>query len=302
MCIHPGRVSAQQSTLDTLTQLQGVNRVLAGESFWPNRTMSLHLLGKPRAGSNEDPACMDSSPYGYYMHVGARAGKWVVSIQGGGWCPDVYNCWLRTLDSYVNSTLGITRTASTVVFALTSNLATASATTATYYCPTAHINHVGAHTHIHSPTRRSTYPPAQLLAQPSTRSPTHPLTHIPTIPTLLTHLLTTHHPNSTHPPTHLPTIPTLLTRPTPCPGSSRNWGPTASAPNFGPRFDDWSYIYLPCVVLCPDAICTERILFHCVQLRHTCFACHIFTLPLHHFRTGSTRSQPLFSRIALVLP
>ena len=133
MCLHPGRVSAQPATFDTLIQLQGVDRVIAGEPFWPNRTMDLHMLAAPSAGANDDPACMDSTPYGYYMRIGARTDKWIVDIQGGGWCPDVYNCWLRTLDTYVNSTLG----------------------------------------------------------------------------------------------------------------SSRNWGLTATSPNFGPRFDDWSYIHLP---------------------------------------------------------
>lgn len=90
MCIHPGRVAAQPETFNTLLQLQGVNRVLAGGAFWPDRTLDLHLLSTPRPGANDDPACMDGTPYGYYMRVGARSDKWIVNIQGGGWCPDLY--------------------------------------------------------------------------------------------------------------------------------------------------------------------------------------------------------------------
>lgn len=107
-CIHPGNPASEPETTATIEQLQQDSRTIAGGGFL-NLTMELHLLPPPRFGSNADPACMDSSPYGYYLKVGAITDRWIISIQGGGWSPDLYQSWLRTQDVYVNSTLGSSR-------------------------------------------------------------------------------------------------------------------------------------------------------------------------------------------------
>lgn len=107
-CINPGDPSVQPQSYETINQLQISGRALSGKPPL-NVTLSLQLLPPPRHGSNSDPACLDSTPYGYYLRVGERRDKWIVSIVGGGWSPDEYQSWLRTQDEYANSTLGSSR-------------------------------------------------------------------------------------------------------------------------------------------------------------------------------------------------
>lgn len=107
-CINPGDPNTQPQSYQTINQLQIDGRALSGKPPL-NLTLTLQLLPHPRPGSNSDPACMDSTPYGYYIRLGKRTDKWLVAVQGGGWSPDLYQSWLRTQDSYVNSTLGSSR-------------------------------------------------------------------------------------------------------------------------------------------------------------------------------------------------
>ena len=43
-------------------------------------------------------ACLDGSPYGFYLSLGdnGNSTRWVFSIQGGGWCSDENDCLGRS--------------------------------------------------------------------------------------------------------------------------------------------------------------------------------------------------------------
>lgn len=67
--------------------------------------LQLHWLNDTDAES----ACMDGSPYGYYFRPSATrstAYKWVLELQGGGWCYNEGACYGRTLPSYGNGVFG----------------------------------------------------------------------------------------------------------------------------------------------------------------------------------------------------
>lgn len=48
-------------------------------------------LGQDEGGAK----CLDGSPYGFYLRVGADPTRWVVELAGGGWCYDGGLCWER---------------------------------------------------------------------------------------------------------------------------------------------------------------------------------------------------------------
>ncbi len=72
---------------------------LGGPVQPPN--VSLVLLGA--AARSAGAVCLDGSPGGLYIDVGAEAGRWVVFQEGGGWCSSAEACLQRA-----NSTLGST--------------------------------------------------------------------------------------------------------------------------------------------------------------------------------------------------
>lgn len=102
-CLHPGMVAAQPYTFEVGDIAQSVQRQLAG---LPPRAfnMSLHMLPPPAADG--DAACLDGSAYGYYALPGKVADKWVVLLQGGGWCFGLEDCFARTQPAYAGGGLG----------------------------------------------------------------------------------------------------------------------------------------------------------------------------------------------------
>jgi hypothetical protein len=42
-------------------------------------------FGARGAEVSPDPACLDGSAYGFYIHLGSRRDAWIIDIQGGGW-------------------------------------------------------------------------------------------------------------------------------------------------------------------------------------------------------------------------
>lgn len=75
-------------------QLSQANMQLAlNDSSWGmNYTGSKVMLSPPTdrlgargAEASPDPACLDGSAYGYYLHLGSRRDAWIIDIQGGGW-------------------------------------------------------------------------------------------------------------------------------------------------------------------------------------------------------------------------
>ena len=68
--------------------------------------MQLHWLNTTGA---EQSRCMDGSPFGYYFRAATNASnsdKWVLELQGGGWCYDEGACYGRTLPSYGGGVFG----------------------------------------------------------------------------------------------------------------------------------------------------------------------------------------------------
>lgn len=57
--------------------------------------MQLHLL-EPGEGGN---ACLDGSPFGYYVAANASSDDWVIDIDGGGWCDSAVSCVTRIASS-----------------------------------------------------------------------------------------------------------------------------------------------------------------------------------------------------------
>jgi O-palmitoleoyl-L-serine hydrolase len=105
LCIHPGRPAANYDTVYTLEIAQSVERALQGLPA-ADLNLTLYMLPPPRPGGSNDAACLDGTAYGYYARLGKDTAHWVVMLEGGGWCPDLYNCFLRTLPSYSGGTLG----------------------------------------------------------------------------------------------------------------------------------------------------------------------------------------------------
>ena len=64
---------------------------LAGALVSDVNTMTLHLL-QPGEGGN---ACLDGSPFGYYIAQNASSNDWIIDIDGGGWCDSAQSCVSR---------------------------------------------------------------------------------------------------------------------------------------------------------------------------------------------------------------
>ena len=125
LCIHPGLPAANADTFYTLEIAQQVERGLQGLPP-ADLNLSLYMLptsppptaaaaaaaasfspgGAQGPGPGDEPACLDGTPFGYYARLGRDTRHWVVMLEGGGWCPDPYQCYLRTLPSYSGGNLG----------------------------------------------------------------------------------------------------------------------------------------------------------------------------------------------------
>ncbi len=101
-CLHPGQVGAQPFTFEVGEIAQSVNRQLHG---LPPRqgNMTRYMLAPPVGPG--DPACLDGSAFGYYALPG-KENKWVVQIEGGGWCFGMSDCFARTQPDYAGGGLG----------------------------------------------------------------------------------------------------------------------------------------------------------------------------------------------------
>jgi hypothetical protein len=67
--------------------------------------MQLHMLDP----STSRARCLDGSAYGYYFRRAtdpSAANKYVIEMQGGGWCYDPGDCYGRTLPGYAGGAFG----------------------------------------------------------------------------------------------------------------------------------------------------------------------------------------------------
>ena len=104
-CLHPGQIAAQPFTLEVNQIAQSVNRQLHAPPLPPAQgNMTLRWLPPP-TGAPGEPACLDGSRFGYYALPG-KVNKWVVMLQGGGWCYTPQDCFARTQPAYAGGGLG----------------------------------------------------------------------------------------------------------------------------------------------------------------------------------------------------
>ena len=56
--------------------------------------------------------CLDESPTGYYLRKGSGEGasKWILHLEGGGWCNDTQTCYNRSF-TYLGSSKSWPKTA-----------------------------------------------------------------------------------------------------------------------------------------------------------------------------------------------
>ena len=68
-------------------------------------TTTTTATGEGEKDDNEvgGPACLDGSPYGYYLRQGTDRRKFVIELSGGGWCYSEALCYLRAQDKGENS-------------------------------------------------------------------------------------------------------------------------------------------------------------------------------------------------------
>ena len=87
------------------------------KSTYFTRAQVLPLPGDPSVpplqiqwlGAESEALCMDGSKYGYYFRPASSAAgakKWVIELQGGGWCYNEGACYGRTLPSYGGGNFG----------------------------------------------------------------------------------------------------------------------------------------------------------------------------------------------------
>lgn len=77
-----------------------------------SRDLALHLLNKP----DDDPAavCLDGSPGGFYFasaSVATDSNKWVIHLEGGGWCYTPAQCFWRAGHQSTGSSRSWSKTA-----------------------------------------------------------------------------------------------------------------------------------------------------------------------------------------------
>ena len=107
-CLHPGRPAAQPYTAQVTELARSANRQLQAPPRPPAASnMSLVMLPPP-TGAPGEAACLDGSGYGYYALAGS-VDKWVVMLQGGGWCFSMEDCQARTQPGYADGSLGSSR-------------------------------------------------------------------------------------------------------------------------------------------------------------------------------------------------
>ena len=104
-CLHPGRPAAQPFSEQVNDMARTVNRQLQAPPQPPAQSNMTLVWLPPPTGQPGEPACLDGSGYGYYALPG-KVNKWVVMLQGGGWCPRLEDCFQRTLPDYAGGNLG----------------------------------------------------------------------------------------------------------------------------------------------------------------------------------------------------
>lgn len=57
--------------------------------------LKLHMLAAGEGGN----ACLDGTPFGYYVATNASSRDWVIDIAGGGWCDSAASCVNRIASS-----------------------------------------------------------------------------------------------------------------------------------------------------------------------------------------------------------
>lgn len=82
----------------------------AGPVAPPNVTLTLLGAAAAQIGAR----CLDGSPGGLYIDVGAEAGKWIVFTQGGGWCSSPEAC-LQRANTSLGSTTFLPRHSTTIM-------------------------------------------------------------------------------------------------------------------------------------------------------------------------------------------
>jgi hypothetical protein len=101
-CLHPGDVRAQPYTLEVDELAQSVQRQL---NDLPPREFNMTRYDIAAGVGPGEPACLDGSNYAYFALPG-RVNKWVVMIDGGGWCFGLLDCFARTQPDYAGGSLG----------------------------------------------------------------------------------------------------------------------------------------------------------------------------------------------------
>ena len=65
--------------------------VAAAAAAPPGGAMKLTLLAAGEGGN----ACLDGTPFGYYVATNSSSADWVIDIAGGGWCTTAAKCLQR---------------------------------------------------------------------------------------------------------------------------------------------------------------------------------------------------------------
>ena len=104
-CLHPGQVSAQPFTFEVSELAQSVSRQLQAPPLPPEQSNMTLIWLPPPTGEPGEPACLDGSGFGYYALPG-KVNKWIVMLQGGGWCFNIEDCFARTQPGYAGGGLG----------------------------------------------------------------------------------------------------------------------------------------------------------------------------------------------------
>jgi len=79
--------------------------VYSGIGLVASENMVLNLLQIGEGGN----ACLDGSPFGYYLQRNTSSSSWVIDIAGGGWCDSVADCATRSIRLASSTTWDATR-------------------------------------------------------------------------------------------------------------------------------------------------------------------------------------------------
>jgi len=97
---------AGASSIATTVRRTPATMAIAARTPYPD--MQIHWL--PDGG---EARCMDGSRYGFYFRAGSHPTRWVIEMQGGGWCYNEGDCYGRTLPSYARGVFGSSKNWST---------------------------------------------------------------------------------------------------------------------------------------------------------------------------------------------